>query len=42
MSDRKEIDWSKAIAEMRDPLPMEAEIWAAAIAAIIAKAGEQK
>jgi len=29
MSDRKEIDWPKAIAEMRDPLPMEAEIWAA-------------
>ena len=23
------VDWAKAIAEMRDPLPMEPEIWAA-------------
>ncbi len=26
---REEIDWAKAIAEMREPLPMEPEIWAA-------------
>ncbi len=29
MNDRREIDWAEAVAEMREPLPMEPEIWAA-------------